>query len=212
MTDSELLAIVKERLDYDPETGIFKWKVRRGKQLAGWESGSIYKNGYVYLQLSKRRYLAHRIAWLLMTGNSPPNLIDHKNGIPSDNRFSNLRLASPSQSSMNVKGHKNSKSGLKGAHLDKRYGKYISRIGINGKDFHLGTFSTKEDAHAAYCRAAKNLHGEFANYGTSAFTASAQLIQAESLASQESAAAAASLPKSENAPTMSERTFDLSSE
>ena len=44
-------------------------------------------------------------------------------------------------------------SGLKGAYLDKRTGKYKSGISVDGRYKSLGTFSTAEEAHAAYVKA-----------------------------------------------------------
>ena len=56
-------------------------------------------------------------------------------------------------------------SGLKGAFWVANRGKWMSQIKCNGKLVYLGYFATAEDAHAAYCRAADRLHGEFANHG-----------------------------------------------
>ena len=35
----------------------------------------------------------------------------------------------------------------------------------DGVLYRLGTYRTPEDAHAAYCKAAEELHGEWANFG-----------------------------------------------
>jgi hypothetical protein len=98
-----------------------------------------------------------------MTGVSPKNYIDHINGNRSDNRFSNLREATHAQNRANSK-HTN-KIGLKGVGLIKWIpeGKrrWRAQITHNKKVIHLGCFHTKEEAHLAYCDAAKKLHGEF---------------------------------------------------
>jgi len=109
-------------------------------------------------------YLAHRIIWALIHGVDPGDaLIDHRDGDGTNNRESNLREATHSQNHMNrrvtVGGH------LKGTTFSKKDRKWQAKIQINKKQTHLGHFDTQEEAHAAYCRAAVELHGAFARFG-----------------------------------------------
>jgi hypothetical protein len=60
---------------------------------------------------------------------------------------------------------KNNQYGFKGAYPT-RSGKWQSQICIDKHRIHLGTFNTRDEAHAAYCAAANNLHGEFARHAT----------------------------------------------
>ena len=57
--------------------------------------------------------------------------------------------------------HNNSK--YKGVYLRKN--RWIAQIAQHKKVKHLGSFDTPEEAHKAYCKAGKKLHGEFANFG-----------------------------------------------
>jgi len=91
--------------------------------------------------------------------------VDHINNIPLDNRKHNLRKCSKSENQHNSCIRKNNTSGYKGVRLQKRTGKWTARITVNWKEIHIGTFETPELAHAAYCNAALELHGEFANFG-----------------------------------------------
>jgi hypothetical protein len=125
-------------------------------------AGGVKALGYVAIGIGGHRYLAHRLAWLYMTGGWPRRRIDHRNGTPSDNRWTNLREATGSQNISNAKRHKDSSSGLKGATWESWSGKWRSTIRSNGKTYHLGRFRTPEEAHAAYCEAAIRLNGEFA--------------------------------------------------
>ena len=54
----------------------------------------------------------------------------------------------------------------KGVTYNKRYNRWVSSISVNGLNVFLGYFDTELEAHAAYCKAAASLHGEFANFGT----------------------------------------------
>ena len=88
-------------------------------------------------------------------------LVDHINMNTLDNRKENLRICSQSMNMCNRGPTISNASGLKGVYWGKDNKKWRSRIMVNGKNIHLGRFETAEEAHAAYCNAAKHLHGEF---------------------------------------------------
>jgi hypothetical protein len=63
---------LREVLDYNPETGVFTWKVRTSiRVVAGKVAGSVGKRGYLIIGVGGRNYYAHRLAWLHMTGEWP---------------------------------------------------------------------------------------------------------------------------------------------
>jgi hypothetical protein len=144
---------------------VFIWKLDppTGRKVAGKRAGHVNQEGYEIIGFSGRHvYLSHRLAFLWMTGAWPANEVDHINGVPSDNRFSNLRQATRSENARNRRTNCNSASKLKGAFWHPQMRRYFSRIMKDGVYRYLGLFETKEEAHAAYCKAAKELHGEFA--------------------------------------------------
>ena len=87
-------------------------------------------------------------------------VVDHINGNPLDNRRINIRICEQSE---NARNQKIKKSKYKGIYFDKRSNKWISRITLNYKGIHLGSFNTKEEAALAYDKAAIKYHGEFSN-------------------------------------------------
>ena len=144
--------------EYTPETGIF---IRR-KSFKRWKEGSIagtLAGGYISINIVGTVFRAHRLAWTYMTGDQPPPIVDHINGITTDNRWENLRAADPSQSTTNRKRQKNCSSNLKGAH--KHGSKWRARVKFRGKVIDLGVFGSPEEAHAAYCAVAKVIHANF---------------------------------------------------
>jgi len=156
-------ARVKECLLYDEMSGVFTWKARPSSCVKiGDIAGSFNPaSGYWFIRLDGKLLRAHRLAWLYVHGVMPPDEIDHINGDRGDNRLANLRLATHAE---NTRNGRKLASGLKGAHPRKHRPKapWLSRIRKDGKYFHLGCFATAEEAHAAYVKAAHELHGEFA--------------------------------------------------
>jgi hypothetical protein len=152
--------IVADYLGYNPETGELHWKVRVAFRInPGTRAACLNDEGYLSLRVRGRRYLAHRVAWFLHTGEQPPALIDHKNTIRSDNRWNNLRAANKAQNGQNT--------GRRRAELPKgvvkhKCGRYQAQIRAFGKSHYLGLFETVEAAASAYASAASRLHGEFA--------------------------------------------------
>jgi hypothetical protein len=151
---------LRELVHYDPTTGVFTRKVLCGGRVEGSIAGTLHCDGYLKFSVDNRLYLAHRLAWLFVYGEWPPNQIDHINGNRADNRIVNLRLATPAENSRNRRRHQNNISGFKG--VIRQRAKWHAQIMVNGRWHRLGGFSTPEEAHAAYCEAAPKFHGEFA--------------------------------------------------
>lgn len=161
------LDVAKEFLDYNPETGIFIWKVRDkkwfsnynnrhkvwNKRFSGEVAGELQNKGYVLISINSERYLAHRLAWLLHYGEWPQVEMDHINHIRNDNRIKNLRLADNRTNKKNIKLSIANKSGVNGVSFDKRLKKWIAGIGVDKKRIYLGCFDDKEDAVASRLRA-----------------------------------------------------------
>ena len=155
---------LKEVLEYNPASGVFTWNVYMGSRaVAGSHAGSVDSLGYVTIRIDKKLYHAHRLAWLFVHGHFPVNTVDHINRDKSDNRMSNLRPATRSENNRNVGISKNNTTGFKG--VTKVRDRYKAQITHHSTCVNIGLYDTPEIAHAAYCKKATELHGEFANYG-----------------------------------------------
>ena len=153
---------LRELLNYDPETGVFTWRVARKGRFKGSVAGSTDSNGYRTIRLDDVLYLEHRLAVLYMIGEWPKATVDHINGERADNRWTNLREATWSQNLANRSPNKNNTSGAKGVWWNKRRSKWTAAVTVDRKAIHLGYFLTVGSAEAAYKEAAKRYFGEFA--------------------------------------------------
>ena len=164
LTQAEL----RRLLDYDPDTGIFRWKISphsMARIRIGSIAGNVWHNRgqpHRYIQIHGYRYRAHRLAFFYMRGYWPRE-IDHKNGDSLDNHWSNLRKCTSSQNSANRGPQKNNKLGVKGVYRTKN-GKFRVQVSKDGKNIYRGRFDTLAIAICAYRKAVKKHFGEFAKW------------------------------------------------
>lgn len=151
---------LKKLVHYDPETGVFTRRIRTSNRVKVGEvmGCSEPKHGYLLGRLHNHLYLMHRLAWMYVYGKFPDDLIDHVNGVPWDNRITNLREASRGGNSQNLIKHKDNSSGYLGVYWSKAANKYVARICVKGKGYHLGCFVCPKQAYAAYRSAKENKH------------------------------------------------------
>lgn len=150
-----------ELLHYDRETGVFRWRNFRRPAIKAWDvAGSANAKGYVQIMINQENYLAHRLAWLYVTGAWPEDQVDHRDNCKANNAWENLRSATNAENQQNqiVAPKSNSSSGLLGVTWSKAAKKWAAQIKRAGKRVHLGLFDDKDDAHAAYVAAKRELH------------------------------------------------------
>lgn len=150
---------LRELFHFDPETGIFTRRVSVSNVKAGDVAGFLRVDGYWYIRVDGTQYLAHRLAWLYVSGSWPVEHIDHINGDEADNRLVNLREVTHAQNMQNRnRASVISASGVLGVNWYPKYRKWVARIVTNGKRRHLGYFSDIGLARDAYIAAKRELH------------------------------------------------------
>lgn len=165
------IAYLRNLLVYDQDSGVARYsdsaltmngKIHpsRGKQ-AGYKNSS----GYSTIEIAGSTWRLHRIIWAIVSGVDPGEQIDHRNGDRAGNRWENMRAAKHHQNQKNQLRRSDNTTGFKGVWFRTDTQKFSAEICSDGKRERLGCFSSAEEAHAAYCEAAKRLHGEFFNPG-----------------------------------------------
>ena len=151
---------IKRLLFYDPETGLFKWIVKRKGTSKDKRAGTENGNGYRQITIDGKIYLEHRLAWLYMTGEWPEHEIDHENGTPNDNRWVNLRPSTSSQGKANTRGTKSKNHDLPRG-VTRHKGKYQAQSSLNGNTVYLGCYETVSEAKKAYDDYVNKIFGEY---------------------------------------------------
>lgn len=124
------------------------------------------KKGYLHVSLNKKDYSLHRLLAITFI-NNPNNypFVDHIDGDTLNNNLSNLRWCTREQNNYNSHCYPNNELGVKGVQFRKDCNKYRARIRYKTKLINIGNYNTVEEAKDAYNNKAKELFGEFANFG-----------------------------------------------
>lgn len=143
-----------------PEKSAQRWNTF----YAGLPAGAVHTKGYISIVIERRAYLAHRLAWLYMTGEWPDS-IDHINGGKADNRFENLRSVDNATNHRNMPRQRSNRSGATGVRWHKQVGKWNARIHTGGRGYSFGLYDRFEDAVAAR-KDAEERFGFHPNHGS----------------------------------------------
>ena len=143
---------------YDPDTGEFFRIARNGLRKTGY-----VKDGYLRLGLHGKKYLAHRVAFLLAAGSMPDGLVDHIDGDTLNNRFSNLRVVDRMGNGRNMARSRANTSGLMGVSWRKDTEVWRATI-RHGRVISLQSDGTLFDAACAR-KSAEIYYGYHENHG-----------------------------------------------
>ena len=155
--------LLRSLLDYNPETGILRWKENRGGTAkAGDIAGCVMRNGYRKITVKCIPLLSHRAAWAMTYGEWPSFQIDHINGVRADNRICNLRQSTHTENARNHGNSRRNKSGKVGVFWLEDCRKWWAYIHYNGKNINLGRFAEYADAVAAREKAEREYYRDFA--------------------------------------------------
>ena len=181
--------ILRQLLNYDPETGALTWKPRgenffkQGRYSAARVAASWNKKhagkpaftahnayGYLFGRIFGVNHQAHRVAWAIFHGEWPREEIDHENHVRDDNRLINLRPVSKHQNCKNISLRSDNSTGANGVYLNRRSGRYYAQVKVPGRTMSLGTYRTIQEARAARS-AADCAFGFHPNHGKAASNA-----------------------------------------
>lgn len=148
---------ITEALDYDPDTGLFRWRHAVGLRIKpGMIAGSKTDKGYIHIFYKGKCYKAHRLAFMFMNGSMPDDEVDHKDGNGENNKWVNLRGCTRNENQQNLPVYKNNSSGYQG--IDECGGRFRARISFNGKRYSSVYFETIEAAINAHAEMKKEIH------------------------------------------------------
>jgi plasmid maintenance system killer protein len=136
-------------------------------------SGHILKShtsnsGYLHLKLGLDGIRKHHSIHRLVAQEFIPNpmnkpIVDHIDGVKTNNTIGNLRWATTNESEANKSKRINTTSRYKGVYSMKAGNKWRACIKKDGKTKHVGCFINEEEAGLAYNEKAIEYFGEFAN-------------------------------------------------
>lgn len=161
----------RELLDYDPETGVLRWKESKphSKRKAGDIAGGVLHKScgksYGQIRIDRRMYKTHRVIWLMVHGVWAKE-IDHADGNGLNNRLNNLSSVSRVENQRNKKLSYKNKYGCPGIYeVTGRKKKFRVQISNGSCQLLIGAYYTLDEAVAARKQAEID-YGYHPNHGT----------------------------------------------
>ena len=148
--------------DYDPETGVFKRRVKVGVYGPGHVVGTVDGKGYLHVNRCGQFIRLHRLAWFMFFGVEPSDKIDHINRICTDNRIANLRDCSQHYNNGNQTSNRKNTSGIRGVYWNQKIDRWHAQIKVFGKQTYIGSHKNSAVAAAWYNFKAVEVFGAFA--------------------------------------------------
>lgn len=157
----------ERRLEYFKREKDWKtWNTKNAGNEAGCPGFYKYRNCWRWqVKLSGKKIPRSVLVWALHHQKWPIFEVDHKDRNTENDKIENLRPATGSQQGANTTKRSNNTSGYKGVSWSHRDSRWLATIMVNGKSICLGRHKTKEEAHAAYCKAAIAHFKDFACFG-----------------------------------------------
>jgi hypothetical protein len=149
--------------NFEYKNGFLFWKIGRSGIQPGLQAGSKEKNGYYRIRFNGKKYLTHRLIFLMHNG-FMPNFVDHADNNPENNCIENLREATRTQNNQNRKNAKNNKTGAKNVTWEKSANSWRVRININGVSKSFGCFKNIELAELVATEARNKFLKDFARH------------------------------------------------
>ena len=146
------------KLLLDPIAGRAEYLLADGTRTK--PAGSCDKDGYTIVRYAGRPQKLHRVLYAAVYGPIPKGLqVDHRNGVRSDNRITNLRLLPNALNAQNrQQAHASSKTGVKGVSWKPHIRKFIAQLCVGSRVKHIGSYKTIAAARSAYAKAAAKWH------------------------------------------------------
>lgn len=159
------LEVLKERFEYDPESGFLIARKAMQRRPKGSRAGCETKNGYRVVSVQTKTYKESRIAYYMATGEDPGDrLVDHIDGDPTNNAIRNLRLVDYAKNGLNRRANRISNTGFKNVLWMKAQQRFRVLLRKPEGGYLTRRFKFLEDA-VEFATQARNLHqGDYARH------------------------------------------------
>lgn len=149
---------------FEYRDGELYWKVAPSNRVKVGAMAGCISHGYKKVGAFGNEYPLHKLVFIMHHGYAP-EMLDHADCNPLNNRIENLRPANYFQNNINVGLKKSNTSGYKNVHWDKSRQKWMVFFRVNGKRLQIGRYDDKEKAIQVAKETREKLHKEFANHG-----------------------------------------------